>query len=106
VGETRSSPPAGKQTFSDFLNLFIFNNRYSLGTVIKAMQDKGLFQSLAEPNLIATNGRKPASLPAVKYPYPVVQPGSGGNADHDPVQGIRHPPDLHADRGSAARWST
>ena len=70
----------GKQTFSDFLNLFIFNNRYSLGTVIRALQEKGLFQSLAEPNLIATNGKEASFLAGGEYPYPVIQPSSGGNA--------------------------
>ncbi|MDQ3349269.1 MAG: pilus assembly protein N-terminal domain-containing protein, partial [Acidobacteriota bacterium] len=34
----------GKYALSDFLNLFIFNNRYNIGTVVKALQDKGLFQ--------------------------------------------------------------
>src|SRR4051794_15982996 len=41
----------GKFTFSDLLNLTVFNNKYNIGTLIKALQDKGLFQSLAEPNL-------------------------------------------------------
>src|SRR5436190_20009778 len=39
----------GKFTFSDLLNLTVFNNKYNVGTLIKALQDKGLFQSLAEP---------------------------------------------------------
>src|SRR3954469_1105570 len=47
----------GKLVFSDFLNLFLFNTKEGLGGVVKALQTKGLFQSLAEPNLIATNGK-------------------------------------------------
>jgi len=70
----------GKTTFSDFLNLFIFNNRYSLGTVIRALQERGLFQSLAEPNLIATDGKEASFLAGGEYPYPVIQPSSGGNS--------------------------
>ena len=69
----------GKFTFSDMLNFMIFNNKYNVGTLIKAMQDKGLFQSLAEPNLIALNGKEASFLAGGEYPYPVVQPGSGSN---------------------------
>ena len=63
--------------FSDFLNLFLFNNKYNIGTVIKALSEKGLFQSLAEPNLIATNGKEASFLAGGEYPYPVVQGGGG-----------------------------
>ena len=51
-----------------------------LGAVIKALQTKGLFQSLAEPNLIATNGKEASFLAGGEYPYPVVQGGGAGNA--------------------------
>ncbi len=70
----------GKQTFSDFLNLFVFSNKYNVGTVVKALQDKGLFQSLAEPNLIATNGKEASFLAGGEFPIPVVQSGGNGNA--------------------------
>jgi pilus assembly protein CpaC len=70
----------GKFTFSDMLNFMVFNNKYNVGTLIKAMQDKGLFQSLAEPNLIALNGKEASFLAGGEYPYPVVQPGASGNA--------------------------
>jgi pilus assembly protein CpaC len=68
----------GKMSFSDLLNLFIFNNRYNVGMLIKAMQQQGLFQSLAEPNLIATNGKEASFLAGGEFPYPVVQ-GTGSN---------------------------
>jgi pilus assembly protein CpaC len=66
----------GKYALSDFLNLFIFNNKYNIGTVVKALQEKGLFQSLAEPNLVATNGKEASFLAGGEFPIPVVQ-GSG-----------------------------
>jgi pilus assembly protein CpaC len=66
--------------FSDFLNIFVFNADKGLGGVVKALQTKGLFQSLAEPNLIATNGKEASFLAGGEYPYPVVQSGSGNNA--------------------------
>ena len=70
----------GKQTFSDFLNLFVFNNKYNIGAVVKALQERGLFQSLAEPNLIATNGKEASFLAGGEYPYPVVQGSGQSNA--------------------------
>jgi pilus assembly protein CpaC len=70
----------GKLVFSDFLNLFIFNSKENLGGVVRALSNKGLFQSLAEPNLIATNGKEASFLAGGEYPYPVVQSGSGNNS--------------------------
>lgn len=66
--------------FSDFLNLFVFNSKEGLGAVVRALSNKGLFQSLAEPNLIATNGKEASFLAGGEYPYPVLQSGSGSNA--------------------------
>jgi pilus assembly protein CpaC len=65
-----------KLVFSDFLNIFYFNGKEGLGTVIKALEQKGLFQSLAEPNLIAYNGQEASFLAGGEFPVPVVQ-GSG-----------------------------
>jgi pilus assembly protein CpaC len=72
------SSSSGGLVFSDFLNLFVFDAKNGLGGVIKALQTKGLFQSLAEPNLIAENGKEASFLAGGEYPYPVVQGQSGG----------------------------
>ncbi len=69
----------GKMIFSDFLNLFLFDAKNQIGGVIRALQNKGLFQSLAEPNLIAENGKEASFLAGGEYPYPVVQGGSSQN---------------------------
>ncbi|MEP6917172.1 MAG: pilus assembly protein N-terminal domain-containing protein, partial [Acidobacteriota bacterium] len=66
--------------FSDFLNLFLFNSKAGLGTAIKAMQTKGLFQSLAEPNLVAIDGKEASFLAGGEFPIPVVQSGNGNNS--------------------------
>ena len=79
VGRTttgQSAAPSfdeGKLVFSDFLNLFLFDAKNNIGGAIKALQNKGLFQSLAEPNLIAENGKEASFLAGGEYPYPVVQ---------------------------------
>jgi pilus assembly protein CpaC len=70
----------GGLVFSDFLNIFVFNTKEGLGGVMRALQNKGLFQSLAEPNLISTNGKEASFLAGGEYPYPVVQPSSSGNS--------------------------
>jgi pilus assembly protein CpaC len=68
----------GKLVFADFLNLFVLNTKEGLGAVVRALSNKGLFQSLAEPNLIATNGKEASFLAGGEYPYPIAQPTSGG----------------------------
>ena len=67
-------------TFSDLLNLFIFNTKYNAGAVIRALKDTGYFQSLAEPNLIAYNGREASFLAGGEFPVPIVQGGTGVTA--------------------------
>jgi pilus assembly protein CpaC len=68
----------GKINFGDFLNLFFFNQKYDLGAVIRAMQQRGLFQSLAEPNLVAQSGKEASFLAGGEFPVPIAQ-GSGAN---------------------------
>ena len=70
---------SGKYTFSDFLNLFVLSERYDLGMLIKALQTRGMFQSLAEPNLVAESGKEASFLAGGEFPIPVAQAG-GGNA--------------------------
>jgi len=67
----------GTTTFSDFLNLFFFQRNEGIGVVVKALQSKGYFQSLAEPNLIAYNGQEASFLAGGEFPIPVVQGSSG-----------------------------
>jgi pilus assembly protein CpaC len=68
-----------KLVFSDFLNLFLFDAKHQLGTVIKAMQSRGQFQSLAEPNLVSESGKEASFLAGGEFPVPIAQ-GSGVNA--------------------------
>ncbi|MGE4054243.1 MAG: type II and III secretion system protein family protein, partial [Vicinamibacterales bacterium] len=48
-----------------------------IGAVIRALNQRGAFQSLAEPNLIAYNGREASFLAGGEFPVPVVQGTSG-----------------------------
>jgi pilus assembly protein CpaC len=71
------SEKEGGLIFGDFLNLFFFNRKEGLGAVIKALEQKGLFQSLAEPNLIAYNGQEASFLAGGEFPVPIVQGATG-----------------------------
>ncbi len=64
---------SGEFTFSDFLNLFLFSEKFDLGAMVRALQSKGFLQSLAEPNLIAYNGQEASFLAGGEFPVPVVQ---------------------------------
>jgi pilus assembly protein CpaC len=70
----------GKLVFSDFLNIFVLNAKEGLGGVVRALQNKGLFQSLAEPNLVAVNGKEATFLAGGEFPYPVVQASNAGQS--------------------------
>jgi pilus assembly protein CpaC len=62
------------------LNLFLFRTDLNFGTVIEALQQKSLLQILAEPNLIAVNGKEASFLAGGQFPFPIVQPGQGFTA--------------------------
>lgn len=62
----------------DVLNLFYFNADLNLGATMRALQDKGILQVLAEPNLTAVEGQAAKFLAGGEFPYPVIQGSNGG----------------------------
>ena len=74
----RVTSASGSSTFGDFLNVFLFSQRYDLGTLIRALQTRGLFQSLAEPNVVAESGKEASFLAGGEFAVPIAQ-GSGAN---------------------------
>lgn len=70
-----TSAYSNSMTLSDMLNIFLFRPDIHLGTVIRALQTKNLLQILAEPNLIAVNGKESSFLAGGEFPFPIVQPG-------------------------------
>ncbi|MFZ0774196.1 MAG: type II and III secretion system protein family protein [Candidatus Sulfotelmatobacter sp.] len=76
----QNPPFSTTQTISNVLNLFLFQPNIHLGAVIEALQTKNLLQILAEPNLIAVNGKKASFLAGGQFPFPIVQPGAGFTA--------------------------
>jgi pilus assembly protein CpaC len=68
------------ETINNVLNLFLFRPDINFGAVIQALQTKNLLQILAEPNLIAVNGKEASFLAGGQFPFPIVQPGNGFTA--------------------------
>jgi pilus assembly protein CpaC len=77
-GATATTTPS--TTVSNVLNLFLFRSDINLGATIEALATKNLLQILAEPNLIAVNGKEASFLAGGQFPFPIVQPGAGFTA--------------------------
>ena len=75
-----SNGSAATLTLSNQLNLFTFLPGLNLGATLQALENKGIVQVLAEPNVMATNGKQASFLAGGEYPYPVVQGTSAGGA--------------------------
>jgi len=79
--ETQPNQSGGvdtKVTLSDALNIFLFRPDLNLGATIRALQTRRLLEILAEPNLLAINGKQASFLAGGEYPYPTVQGGATG----------------------------
>ena len=66
--------------FSDLLNLFVFRPDLNIGATIRAMQSKNLLQVLAEPNLLALEGKEASFLAGGEFPFPTLTATSTGGA--------------------------
>ena len=75
-----SGTTSAAATLSNELNLFAFFPGLNLGATIQALEGKGLVQVLAEPNVLAENGKQGSFLAGGEYPYPVVQGTSTGTS--------------------------
>jgi len=75
-----TAPFSSNITTGNLLNIFLFRPDIHLGAMVQALQQKNILQILAEPNLIAVNGKEASFLAGGEFPFPVVQPGSGVNA--------------------------
>lgn len=67
-------------TITDALTLFAFRPDLNLGAFVKALQNRGVLQILAEPNLVTSNGKEAAFLVGGEFPVPVLQGGSNAAA--------------------------
>lgn len=77
ISET-GAPNTTSFTLSDALNLFLFDPHIDLGTTIKALESKNILQILAEPNVLAINGKEASFVAGGEFPYPTLQGGGAG----------------------------
>jgi pilus assembly protein CpaC len=77
---TTTAPTPPTINVTNPLNLFLFRTDINFGIVVQALQQKNLLQILAEPNLIAVNGKEASFLAGGEFPFPIVQPGQGFTA--------------------------
>jgi pilus assembly protein CpaC len=90
VGQLNTVSPAPGPGFttntsiSDALNIFAFRPDLNIGAFIKALQSESILEILAEPNLVATNGKEAYFLVGGEFPVPILQ--GGGNAGAVTVQ--------------------
>jgi pilus assembly protein CpaC len=67
-------------TLSNALNLFLYRPDLNLGATIEALEAKNLLQILAEPNVLAMNGKPASFISGGEFPVPVVQGGANVGA--------------------------
>jgi len=72
---TITNPPP-TATLTNALNIFLYRPDLNLGATIEALEAKNLLQILAEPNVMAMNGKPASFLSGGEFPVPVVQGGS------------------------------
>ena len=63
---------------SDALNLFLFRRDLNVGATVRALQNRRLLEVLAEPNVLAINGKPASFLAGGEFPYPTLQGGGAG----------------------------
>jgi len=73
-------------SLSDALNVFLFRPDLNLGATIKLLESRGLLEVLAEPNVMAQNGKQASFVAGGEFPYPVVQGSSGGGGTAVTIQ--------------------
>jgi pilus assembly protein CpaC len=61
------------------LNLNAYYPGLNIGATIKALESNTVSQVLAEPNVLASNGKQASFLAGGEFPYPMVQGGSGSS---------------------------
>jgi pilus assembly protein CpaC len=77
---TSSAGTASSTSISNPLSLFAFLPGLNIGANLEALETKGVVETLAEPNVMAVNGKEASFLAGGEYPYPMAQSGSGGAA--------------------------
>jgi pilus assembly protein CpaC len=84
INTNQYTPPqittAGQISISDALNILLFRKDINLGATIKALESKRMLETLAEPNVMAINGKPASFISGGEFPVPMVQGGGSVGA--------------------------
>ncbi|MDI3255987.1 MAG: pilus assembly protein N-terminal domain-containing protein [Bacillota bacterium] len=80
---TTFAPPTISQgtattTISSVGQMLVFNQGLNIGATLQDLEQKNVLQILAEPTINALSGHRASFLSGGEFPFPMVQPGSGG----------------------------
>lgn len=64
----------------DVLNISLFRKDINLSATLKALEAKRVLEILAEPNVIAINGKQASFVAGGEFPFPTLQGGAGVGA--------------------------
>ncbi len=78
INAPSGSPGQNTFTLQDALNIFVFRPDLNIGATIRDLQSRNLVQVLAEPNVLAINGKSASFLAGGEFPYPTLQGGGAG----------------------------
>ncbi|HEY3836612.1 MAG TPA: pilus assembly protein N-terminal domain-containing protein [Bryobacteraceae bacterium] len=65
-------------TITSALNLFLYNKSIDLGALVNFLEAKNVLQILAEPNVLAIDGKAASFLAGGEFPYPTLGSTGGG----------------------------
>lgn len=73
---TPTQAPGSTFNLTNALNIFAFRPDLNIGATITDLQNKGVLQILAEPNLVASEGKEARFTVGGEFPIPVAQGGA------------------------------
>lgn len=76
--KVESTGGAASFSVADALNIFLFRRDIDLGATIRALQTQRLLEILAEPNVLAINGKPASFVSGGEFPFPTLQGGGAG----------------------------
>lgn len=77
TGSPIETPSTGQISVSSVVNILLARKDINLAAAIQALESRNLLQTLAEPNVLAINGKPASFLAGGEYPFPMIQPSAG-----------------------------
>jgi pilus assembly protein CpaC len=77
-GQVSAQNGTAKLSLSDALNVLLIRPDLNLVATIKALRARNLLEILAEPNVLAINGKPASFVAGGEFPFPTLQGGGAG----------------------------